>query len=341
MFLVVYDFFLNIYIQVVKTSHKKKLASQKTVDSPRLGNVDITKTTNVTSTKSSPRVSASEAGEIDDLTPRSQSCSQNTPRCQNVSLNASSSSSRSHKSVNIQTESKANSLDNYAYEKDMKESFLNSVETQTSFIEIRRDEQFSNQNMFHMHDSNRIENKHADLEPVLTSKAKTNKDFVSDQENHFDSENELHFHLDSYRSDFDSETMHKLPDETGRWKSPVDEDTVRKDLDKESVSSEKFFDGKSPRLEKSQQSSVHSATADQKKAINTEMIETESIKDINIVKPSSLSPAPYAKILRRETSPVPRGKKFDKQKLTSQDSSSLTNVTSVWDSVNSVRGEFF
>ena len=289
-----------------------------------------------------PRGSCSDTEKLDNATPRNQASYKNvTPRSEDHSLNVSSCNSLSHQSVNNQTESEVK-LDE-AKEKDTQESILYSVETQTSFIEIRQDEHILAQNnVVHSHvsiESSKLGNSQEDLE-LITSELNINGEINTDQIEKVDSENDLHLYLDSDRSDHDREhgTMQTLPDETERLQLPDDDVTLRKDVDQYNETSEKLLGRLSSRSNKSQKSSARSVSSTNK---GRKVSEVEAVTEIDSdVAVSGPSPVPFSKVIKSESSPAPRSKRLDKHRLTSHDSSSLTNVTSVWDSMNSVRGEF-
>ena len=318
----------------------KKLESQR---QERLANIEVSKPRIEPNCASpSPRSSWSDTEKLDKATRRSQTSYKNvTPRSEDHSLNVSSSNSLSHQSVNIQTESGVK-LDE-AKEKDIQESMLYSVETQTSFIEIRQDEHiFAQNNVVHSHvsiESSKLGNSQEDLE-LITSELNINEEINTDQIEKVDSENDLHLHLDSDRSDHDREqgTMQTLPDETERLQLPDDDVTLRKDVDQYSETSEKLSGRLSSRSNKSQKSSARSVSSTHKGRKDSEVeVVAEIDSDVAVSGPG---PVPYSKVIKSETSPAPRSKRLDKHRLTNHDSSSLTNVTSVWDSMNSVRGEF-
>ena len=327
-----------MYFQILTKSQVKKLENQR---QERLASIEVSKPRIEPNCASpGPRDSWSGTEKLDNATPRSQATYKNvSPRSEGHSLNVSSSSSLSHQSVNFQTESDIKLEE--AKEKDIQESMLYSVETQTSFIEIRQDEQILAQNnVVHSHvsiESSKLGNSQEDLE-LLTSELNINGEINTDQIEKVDSENDLHLHLDSDRSDHDREqcTMQTLPDETERLQIPNDDVTLRKDVDQDSETPEKLSGRLSSRSNKSQKSSAQSVSSTHKGRKDSEVV-TEINSDIAVSGPGHV---PYSKVIKSETSPEPRSKRLDKQRLTSHDSSSLTNVTSVWDSMNSVRGEF-
>ena len=318
----------------------KKLESQR---EERLESIEVSKPRIEPNCASpSSRDSWLDTEKLDNATPRSQATYKNvTPRSEDHSLNVSSSNSLSHQSVNIQTESEVKLEE--AKEKDILESMLYSVETQTSFIEIRQDEQILAQNnVEHSHvsiEGSKLGNSQENLE-LITSELNINGEINTDKIEKVDSENDLHLHLDSDRSDHDREqgTMQTLPDETERLQFPDDDLTLRKDVDQYSETSEKLSGRLSSRSYKSQKSSARSVSSTHKGRKDSEVeVVTEIDSDVVVSGPGHV---PYSKVIKSETSPAPRSKRLDKYRLTSHDSSSLTNVTSVWDSMNSVRGEF-
>ena len=234
--------------------------------------------------------------------------------------------SKNLKSSDAQTD------DIYNTEADTKEAILNSVETQTSMIEVIHD--ISNDSSEHIYADHEIR--------TVTNPDNTNQDSSKDiqipiETNTDELQNQLELQLDIQTFEFDSasQTTHKLPDETGS--SLNTEKPVLKDVDRDSDKSENFCDRRSDISDTSNQTSIRSRSPKPVGALDQQETEHGVFKDIKF-RSASPSAIPEKKLSKDQSSPRPRQTKADTQRLTSYDNSTLTNVTSVWDSVSSLRG---